>query len=515
MLLDRLSGVHFRYFPSTESQINHLTEIRFLQNNIVSEPDILYITNLSFLISSYNGLIPEKIACINDANLECNGDERFQYTDLFIFENLTEVTELFNMLQDIFCYYSTIFNHLLEIVKENRGLDFLLEKIATLLGNPCSIVDRNLKVLAGISYMPNTKNQEFYSDYLKQIQSNGYTFGESKYIEQYLSKNNAIMDKPVYFDKSEDAIFNCISYTISVGNEKIGWLNVYEIEKHFSDITSDLMIFFSEILSLELSKNECYSLNTVTKYEYLCTDLLNGQNLSEEEIEKLSNYLNFPLNNEYFLVVIKPSTHVNDVSKLTHLRARILASTKCNICLLYEYRIVILFESAVNNDSLSKIKKLLTDFNMLAGISNNFTNIKDINKGYAEAKKAIELGIKFKLSGAMFRCMDFPLYHLIDVCAKHEDIRKFCHHSLLQLTEFNPELSNTLYQYLKNGKSQSKTANDLHIQRSSLLYRLKKIEEVLGFSLDDYQSLLHLQLSFEILNYLNFDSCQHNSSSMA
>lgn len=502
MLLERLSGVHFQYFPSIDTQAKQIAEIRFLQNHIAHEPDVLYITKLSFLISSYRGLIPEKIACINDANLEWNR-EMFQHSDLFIFDEIIEVTELFNLLQDIFCYYSSMFNKLLEIVKENKGLPFLLEKMAAILGNPCSIVDRNLKVLAGISYMPNTVNQEFYSIYLDQIQSNGYTFGDSKYMEEYLSKNNASKDKPVYFNRSEGAIFNCISYNIMVGNEKIGWFNVYEVEKPFSDITSDLIIFFAEILSLELSKNECYSLNTATKYEYLCTDLLNGKNLSEEEIEKLSNYLNFPLHTEYLLMVIKTSVPSEDVSKLINLRARILASIKCNICMLYEQRIVILLESVHKNDSLSKFKKLLTDFNMLAGISNIFTNIKDIKKGYNEAEKAVELGIKFKLSGTVFRYMDFQLYHLIDLCAKHEDIRNFCDRSLFKLTELHPELSMTLYQYLKNGKSQSKTAKDLHIQRSSLLYRLKKIEEILGLNLDDYSSLLQIQLSYEIMNYLN------------
>ena len=74
---------------------------------------------------------------------------------------------------------------------------------------------------------------------------------------------------------------------------------------------------------------------------------------------------------------------------------------------------------------------------------------------------------------------------------------------MTRLVTYDKELSKTLYSYLRNNGSQAKTAKELWIHRSSLIYRLKKIEEVLDIQLDDYKTRLHLQLSYEIFNYLH------------
>lgn len=413
------------------------------------------------------------------------------------------MTKLFVLLQDIFYYYTAVFNKLLEIIKENQGLQSLLEEIAAILGNPGSIVNRNLKVLAGISYMPNTVNEKFYSEFIKKIQTNGYSVGGSKMgIETYLSKNNHNTEKPVFFNVNDGAEFPCISYNIKLQNKTIGWFNVYEVEKPFTETTSDLMMFFSEILSIELSKNELISLNDETKYEYLCADLLDVKSLSNREIEQLFEYLNFPMCNDYLLIVITSPMISNEYSKFSYLKSMILSFVKCNLCILYKHRIVMIFESS-SEHLFSQFRTFLADSNMFAGISKSFTNIKDIKKAYTEAVKAVELGIKLNEPGSIFRYKDLQLYHLIDLCAKQKDIKDFCVPTLFKLMEYDPELSMTLYLYLRNEKSQAKTARELHIQRSSLLYRLRKIEEILELKLDDYQSVLHLQLSYEILNYLD------------
>lgn len=58
------------------------------------------------------------------------------------------------------------------------------------------------------------------------------------------------------------------------------------------------------------------------------------------------------------------------------------------------------------------------------------------------------------------------------------------------------DLLHTLDVFLKCGGNQSKTAQELFLHRSSLLYRLRRIEELTGFDLRDNEQRVLLQMCF-------------------
>ncbi|MFR4121467.1 MAG: helix-turn-helix domain-containing protein [Clostridium sp.] len=51
------------------------------------------------------------------------------------------------------------------------------------------------------------------------------------------------------------------------------------------------------------------------------------------------------------------------------------------------------------------------------------------------------------------------------------------------------ELLLTLSQYIRCNYNKNETARELNLHRQSLIYRLKKIEELTGLSLNDHDSL--------------------------
>ena len=58
----------------------------------------------------------------------------------------------------------------------------------------------------------------------------------------------------------------------------------------------------------------------------------------------------------------------------------------------------------------------------------------------------------------------------------------------------------TLYVYLKNERSIAQTARELNLHRNSLLYRLKRLDELLDGDLNNPSVRLHILLSYEIEN---------------
>ena len=57
----------------------------------------------------------------------------------------------------------------------------------------------------------------------------------------------------------------------------------------------------------------------------------------------------------------------------------------------------------------------------------------------------------------------------------------------------------TLKVYLRNNMNAVKTAKELFIHRSTMVYRLERIEELTGIDYKDPYKILHLLISLELL----------------
>lgn len=67
---------------------------------------------------------------------------------------------------------------------------------------------------------------------------------------------------------------------------------------------------------------------------------------------------------------------------------------------------------------------------------------------------------------------------------------------------FNRELLLTLSQYIRCNYNKNETARELNLHRQSLIYRLKKIEELTGLSLNDHDSLYLLESCLRLLRLI-------------
>lgn len=505
MILDRLCDMDFELLQGIMSEPRQVSKVKLLQSGYVStDPDALYVTTLSYLTSKYEGDIPQYIACIknidNDVDLAM-----FPHASLILIKNFMNISELFNLIQDIFFYYSDVYSQLLKIVEDNKGLQYLTDELSALFGNPITITDRNFRILAITTSEP--KNTNLWRVIDEATRHNGYVTGTNDYYltKEYIRKLEQ-NDKPVFFDSCEGYLSPMICLNIGMRMKNIAILSLFEIDTPFNNATCDLTVFISQILSLELQKNELLSLNSESNFAYPLIDLLEGKTLSHHDVDKISSYFNYSISNNYTVVVVKPPLSSDANSELPFLRNKILNLLKCNSCIIYKKSIVMVIDNSFLNSfnyCLPKFEVLLSDTATYAGISSSFSDFIEVGRGYDEASKVVELGLRMNIAGPIYRYMDFQFYHLIDLCSKQENVENLCHPALAKLMAFDEELTNTLYTYMRNCGSQAKTAKDLCIHRSSLTYRLKKIEEVLGIELNDYKTLLHLQLSFEIFNYLH------------
>ena len=61
------------------------------------------------------------------------------------------------------------------------------------------------------------------------------------------------------------------------------------------------------------------------------------------------------------------------------------------------------------------------------------------------------------------------------------------------------DLIHTLEIYFENNQNVRKTSEVLFVHKNSVIYRIKKIEDILGESLSDYETCFNLQMCLRIL----------------
>ncbi len=138
------------------------------------------------------------------------------------------------------------------------------------------------------------------------------------------------------------------------------------------------------------------------------------------------------------------------------------------------------------------------------GISNICYEFWEVLEAHGEAVNALNSG---RLSGSRQFVQTYQAKDLSKLLRMipSEDLIEFCEYTLQKLSE--PSVSElglvqTLAVYLETHCQISETAKRLYVHRNTIIYRLEKIEELLGKNLKDPDTTLHLRLALRIQHTL-------------
>jgi DNA-binding PucR family transcriptional regulator len=104
-----------------------------------------------------------------------------------------------------------------------------------------------------------------------------------------------------------------------------------------------------------------------------------------------------------------------------------------------------------------------------------------------------------------YRYEDNYLYHILEQCQGQIPLKSLIHPDITFLINYDnenkTEYTNTLRCFILNERNALKTANDLHIHKSTFFYRWGKIVELLELAENNGKSLFAYEFSFAILDY--------------
>jgi purine catabolism regulator len=140
------------------------------------------------------------------------------------------------------------------------------------------------------------------------------------------------------------------------------------------------------------------------------------------------------------------------------------------------------------------------------GIGRIARNLQAIPQAYREAQQALEIGQKLFGEGKLHSFAHFGIYRLLFHLNGQSELREFYIETLGPLlasdTRGDGAFIETLECYFRCNGNLSETARAMHFHRNSLLYRLSRIEEILGRSLEDSELRLSLQIALKIHHLL-------------
>lgn len=151
-----------------------------------------------------------------------------------------------------------------------------------------------------------------------------------------------------------------------------------------------------------------------------------------------------------------------------------------------------------------KLAGFIRDSLLIAGYSRVMLGHFNFQRQYVQASISIQTGSRKNPTSWIHHFNDVALPYILEQITGKLPAYMICHEKLLHLKYQDESTGTQLYEtlrvYLQNHQSATKTAAALYIHRSTLLYRIEKIEAALKSDLTDPDELLYLMLSFYLMD---------------
>lgn len=395
---------------------------------------------------------------------------------------------------------------LLNAIINGKGIQSIIEIGYELLGNPISFVSPE-----GIMLAHKEKNETLDAVWDEMIKTGKvpYEVVQSADFASYFAQVD-LSGTPVHMKAMGG--YDKMTGKVVIDNIVVGYVTVASIKRPFDKNDLEIMTLLCEVVSSEMQKNKARKNARGAVYENFITDLLNGNiGNNHRNVEERLKFLGVKLKENLYVLTINMKdndvTHVY-ITHAMHMLERMIPGSKAayyneNIVLLAGYDA----EKTLGGECLGRLLEFLRENKLHGGMSRCFHVLTDMAHYYRQSLKTLELGMWKNKEEVFHTYDDLVLYHFLDIRSDKEDLLEFCHPSLFTLVEYdkdnNTSYVQTLHVYIMNRGNQTDSARALHIHRTTLIYRIDKIEKIMNVRLEDVDTVYYLYISFKIMEFLN------------
>ena len=461
---------------------------------------------------------PEMIACANEYNfplLELPSHIPYMDCMVPILERITQ--EQIYVLRRI----ENIHERLMQTIVRGEGLDGI-----------CTVLNRVISCPVFIS----TPTGTILAACVDQIDDVQYNSSVQDFFETYCTQNSIFRMKrnqcnTIFVGSGKQLI--CIP--IFAQEEHIAYLIFDLLNQDANDM--DLLVFeqASSLVAIEILQEQAIIQQEQRIREQFLEDLLNKRYNDERIMLRRGKYIGFDLNKKNCIFILDEDAfekHINLLPKtmtekeIQTVKRDILATIHTAME-QYPYKSLLLNSGVgvvgmcairngaqdmqkcvkILNQLITDLKKKYPYLSFSAGIGGIQQGVSQIEPGWQEAKLALRAERALNKPGNRSRVSRFD--ELGCLCFLSENagsaaMREFYDRNIHVLLEYDQtnhaELIHTLKTYYNCGCNICRTAEQLYVHKNSVVYRLKKVESLIGKSLSDYQTSFDLQLCLKLTN---------------
>jgi len=461
---------------------------------------------------STGNILQEKPIDNQDIALISIGDPGTRYRDshnlILVFSEDIAVSAVLNIVNEIFERYHSFDIRLREALRSGK-LDALSNLAVEFFHNPLQIHDDKFVLLSrpqyvsgmteveenkelGVAVFKNNLINQFKSDpeYMRTLSTKGAQLWV-KHTRPYYT-----MHRTLYINIFDDAG----RYR---GRICLNELNTPFLPSHFRTLE-----FFAEFVRIFLTSPQNSSPQEYLSFENFLRKYLSDEEPSREKAIQMLSLYKWQVCDSYVSAKIKLTQRNLEINSVDH-ACLSLSLLFPSSRVFYDNGYIWLTENlSADRLLLNSFQTKLADYakedKLLVGQSSIFHNFFGISASYRQADIALSA---CNASQADYGYCSFPdtvNHFLLNRAMQQLSPHDICHEQLFCLQEHDREKGTDYYQtlrvYLEYERNLTLTAQKLHLHRSTLQYRIDRLNDLFHFDLDDPELRLYLLNCFRILD---------------
>lgn len=466
-------------------------------DNFTLTPNTLYIGNYQDLCS-INQKVP--ILLLNCQSISSN-------------ENILYIYQKLDPMQVCNCIQQEILRsrqndlkkeEILNVLEAGYGIQAIIDTARKFFQNPITICSTSFSIIAVSSNEDDYINFEIYKDkkYIKK--SSLQNMRNSKVIERIFKSHTAFITQ---FENEPGLDY--LFCGIHIHRATVGYICLRSTVRSFTEDDLSLVIDLSKILSIEMQKDDFFKQKSGLIYEYFLADLLECNIDNIEFIKQYLMQLNQPFYKYFWVFTFSFSSESTNYLNPKHYIDQLLSFFHNSMAFFYKGALVMLLTSNNLDPFIDIDMQSFLDFleinQMYAAVSYRYENILETYIYYKQAMYILQDKNSIYRNRIVFYSDNF-LHYILGQYKDNMFLKSCIHPDIIFLINYdkinNTNYSHTLKCYLENGRNALRTANHLHIHKSTFFYRLGKISELLGSQIENSKELFAYEFSFAVIDYI-------------
>lgn len=466
-------------------------------------PDMLWLNDNSAGSRPYTACGARHCVYIASRTEEASGppacdDDR----SLVVLPHSVQLRRLVTAMEQSFAFYNAWSDALLDIVRRGGDWYALIEEGHRVLQNPMIIYNRSMRILG---YTVNDGTQDaIWSDAVHAGVARVDSPGRSADLMQFITQLER-SDRPFPFQgEGMSQHFWCAP--VRVGGRICGMVNAVEYHRPLRPGDRDLLRAFSEYAAVLMQRSGAASPIPDALPRQLMLDLIRGAISTRDRLNVRLIAVDWDVQSHFCFIHLKSSLPFlsdeqwrNLYSQLMSLGLNALAAMLDNA----KPGIGILLTAPAPERlrrTLETLRQFCAMHKLRAGISDVYVDLLETPRFFRQADVALELedGDFCPYEQARYARM---LRHL----RNHPQREDLMHPAVARLVarsdKEGAEYLQTLRALIFHAYNQVEAAEALGIHRTTLAYRLKRIQELTGLDLSDPDQAFHVAVSLNLLEH--------------